>query len=65
MRHETAGLLLGRWSPLTVGLAVGLGAAVYAIEWVLAVPPNDALVDATLGGFVILLILGWWRSRRE
>ena len=50
---------------MTVGLAVGLGAAVYAIERVLAVPPNDALVDATLSGFVILLILGWWRSRRE
>jgi hypothetical protein len=46
------------------GLAVVLGAAVYTIEWVLAVPSDDALVDATLSGFVMLLILGWWRSRR-
>lgn len=27
-------------------------------------PPDDALVDGTLSGFVLLLILGWWRSWR-
>ena len=47
------------WSPLTVGMAVAVGAAVYALEWLLAVPPADAFVDATLGAFVTLLILGW------
>jgi len=53
---------VGRWSPLTVGMAVAVGAAVYAVEWLLAVPPGDAFVDATLVAFVTLLILGWWRG---
>ena len=50
------------WSPLRVGVAVGVAAAVYTVEWLLSVPAGDALVDATLGGFVSLLILGWWRG---
>jgi hypothetical protein len=31
-------------------------------EWLLSVPAGDALGDAALGGFVSLLILGWWRG---
>ena len=49
-------------TPLRVGVAVGVAAAVYAVEWLLAVPPGDAFVDATLVAFVTLLILGWWRG---
>jgi hypothetical protein len=49
-------------TPLRVGVAVGVAAAVYAVEWLLGVPAGDALVYATLGGFVVLLILGWWRG---
>jgi hypothetical protein len=50
------------WSSLRVGVAIGVAAAVYGVEWLLGVPTGDALVDATLGGFVVLLILGWWRG---
>jgi hypothetical protein len=39
---------------LTVGMA-----AVCAVEWLLAGPPADALVDATLVAFGTLLLLGW------
>ena len=61
-RHEAEGGPVRPWSPLTVGMAVAVGAAVYALEWLLAVPTGDAFVDATLGAFVTLLILGWWRG---
>jgi len=50
------------WSPLRVGVAVGVVAAAYTVEWLLGVPAGDALLDATLGGFVVLLILGSWRG---
>lgn len=50
------------WSPLRVGMAVVMAAVIYTGEWLLSVPAGDALVDATLGGFVSLLILGWWRG---
>jgi hypothetical protein len=43
-------------------MAVAVGAAVYALEWLLAVPSEDAFVDATLVAFVTLLILGWFRG---
>ena len=49
-------------SPLRVGMAVVVAAVIYTGEWLLSVPAGDALVDATLGGFVSLLILGWWRG---
>ena len=50
------------WSPLRVGMAVVVAAVIYTGEWLLSVPAGDTLVDATLGGFVSLLILGWWRG---
>ena len=50
------------WSPLRVGMAVVVAAVIYTGEWLLSVPVADARVDATLGGFVSLLILGWWRG---
>ncbi len=40
------------WSPLRVGIAVVVTAIIYTGEWLLSVPAWDALVDATLGGFV-------------
>ena len=46
------------WSPLRVGMPVVVTAVIYTGEWLLSVPAPDALVDATLGGFVSLLILG-------
>jgi hypothetical protein len=39
-----------------------VAAVIYTGEWLLSVPVADARVDATLGGFVSLLILGWWRG---
>jgi hypothetical protein len=46
------------WSVL---LAVFLAAAVYALEWLRGVDPTDALVDAALTGFIIWVILKYWR----
>ena len=47
---------------MRVGMAIVVAAVIYTGEWLLSVPARDALVDATLGGFVSLLILGWWRG---
>jgi len=43
---------------LRVGMPVVVTAVIYTGEWLLIVPAPDALVDATLGAFVSLLILG-------
>ena len=47
---------------MRVGMAVVVAAVIYTGEWLLSVPAGDTLVDAMLGGFVSLLILGWWRG---
>lgn len=47
---------------MRVGMAIVVAAVIYTGEWLLSVPAGDTLVDATLGGFVSLLILGWWRG---
>jgi hypothetical protein len=51
-----------RWNPWNAVMAVAVGAAVYGLERLLAVPPGDAFVDATLVAFMTLLMLGWWRG---
>ena len=48
-----------RWNPWNAVMAVLLTAAVYALERLLGVAPVDALVDATLVGFISFLILEW------
>lgn len=51
-----------RWNPWNAVMAVVVGAVSYVVEWLVGVAPQDALVDATLTGFVSLLILQWWRG---
>jgi hypothetical protein len=51
-----------QWNPVKAVMAVAIGAAVYGLERVLAVPAGAAFVDATLVAFVTLLVLGWRRG---
>ena len=51
-----------RWDPWNVILAVGLAGFVYALERLLTVASDDALVDASLTGFVGFVVLTWWRG---
>jgi hypothetical protein len=50
-----------RWYLGPAVLAGVLATVVYGLDRLLAVDPVDALVDATVAGFVIWLILAYWR----